>query len=362
MNLAFISYSHHDAKIADWLQTSLEHYRLPSNMPNPINPQIQYLRPIFRDRTDLTTGVLSEVIDKNLENSKYLILICSRRAARSEWVSKEVQYFIEHDRINQIIPLVIDGIPYSGGTRECIPKYMRDYVAEHPEKELLCIDKVAEGDHRAFMQVVSRLMDVPFDVMYERHRRRRNRIIFGQVVFFAFALATAGYLIPPIYSSVQILDEMPLLPHGQGTLVVDGHTYMVTDYSECINLPSLPGYMRGRTRDIQFFAPNYDTIQTSMKLGYGFSTVYTLQLKRDDTFSVFQGCVVDPDGTPISGATVTLSSHQVQTDEKGTFCITLPIEAQAEYQSIQISKEGYLDCIREDECPSRELAYILYPL
>ncbi len=362
MNLAFISYSHHDAKVADWLQTRLEHYRLPANMPNPVNPQNHYLRPIFRDRTDLTTGVLSEIIDKNLENSKYLILICSRRSARSEWVSKEVQYFIEHGRINHIIPLVIDGIPYSGGSRECMPKYMCEYVSVHPDQELLCIDRVADGDERAFMQIVSRLMDVPFDVMFARHRRRRNQIMTTSVIVISVLLGAAAYLITPVSTSIRFYDLVSHLPHQEGTLMVDGQIYTIPDscYNTEIPLQELPGFRRGGAVEVSFMAPFYDTIQTTMALGIGFSTMLELDLNRDETFSNFKGSVIDANGEPVVGANIDIGGYQCETDALGSFQLRLPPKAQQMTQPIYITKEGYKESFREDEEPSTELKYILY--
>jgi len=362
MNLAFISYSHHDAKVANWLQNRLEHYYLPSNVPNPVDPSNHYLRPIFRDRTDLTTGVLSEIIDKNLENSKYLILICSRRSARSEWVSKEVQYFIEHGRINQIIPLVIDGIPYSGGVRECMPKYMCSYVSEHPDQELLCIDRVADGDDRAFMQIVSRLMDVPFDVMFARHRRHRNHVIGLTTFVTALVLGIICFFITPVSTSIQLYDTVSHLPHLEGTLIVDGQTYVIPDscYNSEITLQELPGFRRGGSVDVSFIAPFYDTIHTTMPLDIWYSTRLELDLNRDETFSHFMGCVIDMSGNPVRGATVDIGGYQAETNAQGTFHLRLPPKAQQMTQPIYITKEGYIDIYREDEEPDMFLKYILH--
>lgn len=360
MNLAFISYSHHDVKVAEWLQKKLEHYRLPGEMSSPVDPQSHYLRPVFRDRTDLTSGVLSEIIDNNLENSMYLIVICSRRAAKSQWVSKETQYFIEHGKMNKIIPLVIDGIPYSGGNRECVPKYMRDYVVEHPEKELRCIDKVAEGDNRAFMQIVSRLMDVPFDVMYGRHRRRRNLILGIQILAVTSFLCIGGYFITPISASVQIRSVESMLPQEEGILNVGGQAFAINNYDTIIEMASLPGYLRGQSLEVLFTARYYDTLRTTMDLGFGVSANKALYLKRDNTFALFHGHIIDEEGNPVEGALVSLAGQTATTDSEGLFSITLPDEIQAETQSILITKDGYEEIYREDECPG-ELYYIIHP-
>jgi hypothetical protein len=57
---AFITYSHSDAKIASWLQKSLESYRVPSPLAKQRgiagNEFPRRLRPIFRDRVELPAG------------------------------------------------------------------------------------------------------------------------------------------------------------------------------------------------------------------------------------------------------------------------------------------------------------------
>jgi len=88
---AFISYQRKDEKIADELRHKLEHYHLPSNVrkENPSFPKIIY--PIFRDALELSGGVLSEQIEQALEQSKYLIVVCSPNSAKSPWVNRAIQ-------------------------------------------------------------------------------------------------------------------------------------------------------------------------------------------------------------------------------------------------------------------------------
>lgn len=362
MNLAFISYSHHDIKIAEWLQLRLEHFRLPENIKNPVNPDSEYLRPIFRDRTDLSGGVLSEVINKNLDNSRFLILICSRRAAKSIWVSHEAQYFVEHGRLHDIIPFVVDGIPYSGGPRECMPKFLCDYVVDHPDAELLCIDRVADGEERAFMQIVARMLDVPFDVLYSRHQRRKNRLwAIGSVVTLLI-VGAAAYLIMPVSMSIQLYDQVSHLPHHEGTLTVDGQTYTVPDscYNMEIPLQELPGFRRGGSVEVTFTADFYDTVHVTLPLGFGLSKLLEIDLLRNGEYANFAGHVQDEDGNPVQGAAVDIAGYEAETDKEGNFHLCLPPKAQQESQPIYITKEGYLELSREDEPPSLELKYILH--
>lgn len=108
---AFISYKREDEKWAKWLQKKLESYSLPTAIRKE-NPELpNKIRPVFRDQSELSGGNLKAEIEKGLNRSKYLIVICSPRSAKSPWVSKEVQHFIDQGRENYIIPFIIGGTP-----------------------------------------------------------------------------------------------------------------------------------------------------------------------------------------------------------------------------------------------------------
>ena len=83
---AFISYKREDEKWAKWLANELEHYHLPTTLNGKELPK--NLRPIFRDVDELSAGNLPEQIYHALSISKNLIVVCSPRSAKSEWVNK----------------------------------------------------------------------------------------------------------------------------------------------------------------------------------------------------------------------------------------------------------------------------------
>ena len=125
---AFISYSHRDMAVAKWLQKRLERFRLPTEIHNDIEEGSKYLRPIFRDQSDLNTGILGDELRHNLLRSKFLILICSQSSSRSEWVSAEARTFVEAGRLDRIIPVFIpDG---TTPEPELFPAFLRDYFRD----------------------------------------------------------------------------------------------------------------------------------------------------------------------------------------------------------------------------------------
>ena len=192
---AFISYKREDEKWAVWLQNKLEHYKLPSNM-NGRTDLPKEIRPIFRDQSDLAAGVLADEIQKALEASKYLIVICSPRAAKSPWVGKEVQSFIDMGRTDRIIPFIIGGTAHAQDPMdECFPSAL---LSLPPEQELIGINIDEMGRDAAAVKVVAQMFELKFDALWQRYEREKkkkhNWILAVSVVTFLVVLGIAGWI------------------------------------------------------------------------------------------------------------------------------------------------------------------------
>lgn len=176
---AFISYKREDEKWAVWLQHKLEHFRLPSNL-NGSSDLPKYLRPIFRDVSELSAGVLADELQAALEGSEYLIVICSTNARHSKWINKEVQVFIEMGRADKIIPFIIDGTPNSEDPNtECFPVSLRSL----PEsRELLGVNIGEVGRDAAAIKVIAHMLGLSFDSLWQRAERDKRRRSLGYVV------------------------------------------------------------------------------------------------------------------------------------------------------------------------------------
>ena len=192
---AFISYKREDEKWAKWLQNKLEHYRFPANMNG--RPDLpKNIRPTFRDVTDLTPGLLAEEIDNALRSSKWLIVICSPRSAKSPWVCKEAQTFIDLGRADHIIPFVIEGEPFSKETfAECYPEALLRLTGC---RELLAANINEMGRDAAAIKVVARMFELRFDTLWQRWERERKKrmliAIFGVVIFALSSLGVGVYI------------------------------------------------------------------------------------------------------------------------------------------------------------------------
>jgi hypothetical protein len=201
---AFISYSHKDATVADWLHKKLETYRVPRSLvgtPSRDGTVPARLIPIFRDREELpTSSQLGDNLQKALEQSRYLVVICSPASAQSRWVEEEIRAFKGWHGRDRIIALIASGIPNaSDGSNtgaECFPYSMR-FEGEGPGSTAVRIEPIAadlrpdgDGRPRAFLKIVAGLLGVGFDDLYQREKRReqRRRVLTG-------AIAVAGVLI-----------------------------------------------------------------------------------------------------------------------------------------------------------------------
>ena len=129
--LAFITYAHKDEERARWLRKKLEGFRVPPNLIGSnglYGPIPSRLYPIFRDRDELAgSAQLGPLIEKALEESSHLIVLCSPNAVNSRWVNERDQAFQKKmGKADRVLCLVLEGEPMAEDTEgdpenECIP-------------------------------------------------------------------------------------------------------------------------------------------------------------------------------------------------------------------------------------------------
>lgn len=100
---AFISYSHvADDKFAPSLQNALQKFAKPWYKKRNLE--------IFRDESSLSASPhLWGNITNALDKSEYLVLLASTESERSKWVNKEVEYWLEHKSIDNILIALTEG-------------------------------------------------------------------------------------------------------------------------------------------------------------------------------------------------------------------------------------------------------------
>lgn len=179
---AFISYSSRDRTWARWLQRAIETYAIPRRLigrSTPAGPAPQRLRPVFRDRTELAADAdLAGRVQGALEQSAYLIVVCSPDAAASRWVDEEIRRFQAVHGEGRILAVIVAGSP-GGAHEDCFPPALRyrDEAGERMHVEPIAADLRAGGDGRrmALLKLVAGMLGVGLDDLVRRDAQRRTR-------------------------------------------------------------------------------------------------------------------------------------------------------------------------------------------
>lgn len=201
---AFISYSHSepDSYVAEKLHFMLEHYHI-SRKIQEISGKKRIER-VFRDREELPlSSDLAANIRQALENSEYLIVICSPRAVRSEWVQREIDVFLETHEKDKVLTLLVDGEP-----EDAFPEvlcYNEEKIIDEDGEEKIIKKKVepmaadVRGGTRKevekklkeeFLRILAPMLSCTYDMLRQRHRE----YLFKRIIALTGAAAALAVL------------------------------------------------------------------------------------------------------------------------------------------------------------------------
>ena len=188
---AFLSYSHKDKELADWLHRELERFRVPNTLAGKLTANgvvPRRLTPIFRDQQDLSAGAdLGEEIKAALAASQFLIVLCSPHTATSRWTNQEIESFKRTRPEGCVLAAVVGGEPFASDmpgreSEECFPpalrfKYDRRGHQTTKRAEPLAADfrESGEGKRLAFLKLVAGMLGVGLDELVQRETTRRHR-------------------------------------------------------------------------------------------------------------------------------------------------------------------------------------------
>ena len=198
---AFISYSHADTKVAEWLHHALETYRMPKQLigtETPGGPIARRLKPVFRDRDELPVSTdLGAELRAALSEADFQIVICSERAAKSRWVNEEILSYKRMHGEKRTFALIVGGEPYSPD-RECFPEALRfllgpdGQVSDQPAEPIAAdIRPGKDGRRLALLKLIAGITGARLDALVRRDQARRvRRLIWLSTGSSAVALVT----------------------------------------------------------------------------------------------------------------------------------------------------------------------------
>ncbi len=195
---AFICYTHADYEEAAKLHRKLQRYGLPNRLRKG-HDKPKRLVPVFLDQEEMRPGNYEDVDRKALEESKFLIVVCSHNLHdHDENVNKEIKDFLSFGNSHEeIIPYIIDSD--SDPVNNCFPSALVKTMTECNKNVIGSSIYTPSGrrdEKRARLKVIAKIHDLKAsELENEDTKRKRIRICTGILLAITCALLFLGFYI-----------------------------------------------------------------------------------------------------------------------------------------------------------------------
>ena len=340
---AFISYNSKDTEWGKKIQKKLEHYRMPATLCSEHGWDRTPIKPIFFAPTDIQPGGLTEELQDRLRASKNLIVICSPNSAKSEWVGKEIEFFHQLGRTKQIHFFIVDsGNPETEcfnpivdtlGLPEILGANIHEKIYRWPWM----------NKERAYVQLISKLLGVEFDAIWQRHKRLLiQKMTAWTIGVIAVVAALVGVWLAnqPVDVEVRLNEvsvhneNLPPLENAIVTITLDNETKTDTISSldkETI-FTNIPHRFINNNVRITMECQNYLSVDTIIML----SKKVCIDIRRNpDVFGNIRFRLWNPETErTLSNTEVNIDGHPVRSDANGYVSLTIPLAEQKTAYSV----------------------------
>jgi WD40 repeat protein len=182
---AFISYSHSaDNRVAIALQAALHRFAKPWYRLRAVR--------VFRDEASLSANpALWDSIEHALQTSRWFLLLASPEAAESEWVDREVAWWLDHGREQRLLVILTggeltwraDGVGVDKALSTALPPAAVEHLSEEPRFVDLRWTSTAEhlslsnpGFRDAVADVAAAIHERPKDELVGEDVRQHRRV------------------------------------------------------------------------------------------------------------------------------------------------------------------------------------------
>lgn len=347
---AFISYNSRDTEWGKKVQKKLEHYRMPATLCSEHGWERTPIKPVFFAPTDIQPGGLSEELQERLRASRNLIVICSPNSAKSEWVGREIEFFYQLGRTKQIHFFIVEGEPHSGNPdTECfnpivktlgLPEILGANIHE-PIYRWPWMNK-----ERAYVQLVSKLLGVEFDAIWQRHKRLlRQKLMAWAVGMLLVVAALIGVWVnsQPVDVEVRLNEasvhnpNLPPLRDAVVTLSLDNETKTDTVRSLDVahTFTNIPHRFLNNEVRVHVESLNYLSVDTVILL----TKANVINVYRDQTiFGSVHFRLWNPTTEKSSAKTeVFVDGRIVKSDDDGLVQLSIPLAEQKVSYSVTSS-------------------------
>lgn len=352
---AFISYSSKDTEWGKRVQKKLENYRMPATLCSEHGWKRTPIKPVFFAPTDIQPGGLTEELQERLKAARNLIVICSPNSAKSDWVGKEIEFFHQLGRTKQIHFFIVDGKPHSGnpdtdcfnpivntlGLPEILGANVNDRTQTYPFTRISWpwMDK-----ERAYVQLISKLLGVEFDAIWQRHKRQAIEKMIAWTISIMVVLSTlvgVWFVNQPANVEIRLNEasahnnKLPPLKDAIVTMTLDNEikTDTIRSLESGITLSNIPHRFLGGKVRISVACNDYWSLDTLVIL----KKHMLLNVCRNDTvYGTIHFTLWNKDmGLPVTNTPIIINNIKTMSDEKGFVRLFIPLEEQDTFYNLR---------------------------
>ena len=217
---AFISYRHLPADIeaAKAVQKALETYRIPADIRKKTG--VKKLNRCFRDQDELPLADdLGASIEKALQESEWLIVICSPDLPGSTWCLREIDYFISLGRKDHIIPVLISGEP-----KDSYPPQITHEEADEASREVEPLAADVRGNlikqlKTEKLRIIARMLNLNFNDLKKREKEQALRRSLALVS--CVLTVVLGFAVYALYQNRLLTEERNATARNATELLIE---------------------------------------------------------------------------------------------------------------------------------------------
>lgn len=347
---AFISYNNKDMAWGKRLHRKLEHYRMPSTLCSERGWKRKPMNPVFFAPAEIQPGGLDEELQQRLRVSRHLVVVCSPNSARSRYVADEIRYFHSLGHPENIHFFIVDGLPHSNDPQtDCfnpvinelgMPEILAANIHE-PVYRLPLLNR-----ERAYVQLVTKLLGVEFDTLWQRHRRQFvNRVVawvMGCLAVLAVVCGVWKYNQPvDVHIAVnEVSISNKNLPPLHDIMINvklenDSLVRVLPKVNDQLLFPNVPRRFLNTNVQLSVRCVNAVPLDTVMALSQNMQ----ISLKRDETvYGSVRFRLYDASREQfVSGVVIRLDSYESVSDEDGWVVFDIPMQRQRQSYRVQSS-------------------------
>jgi hypothetical protein len=293
-------------------------------------------------------------------------VICSPNSAKSDWVGKEIEFFHQLGRTKQIHFFIVDGIPHSGNP---------DTDCFNPIVETLGFPEILGANihekiyrlpwlnkERAYVQLISKLLGVEFDTIWQRHRRLLIQKTIGWticIIGILSALMAVWTNSLPVDVNIRLNevtahnDNLPPLRNAVVTLTLanESKTDTISSLNASTVLANIPHRYLGKDVSVKLVCQDYINVDTTLTLAE--DVVLNIQ-RNPSIYGDVHFRLWNPNTEmPVANAEIEIAGQKDTSTENGYISFFVPLESQqTKYHiksSIPLSNDTvYLPCGPDD--------------